>query len=328
MIPGFPYVARIAMLAQFCIVAWAFQASLDGPVQNVSRTKTVAQETGRQPLLRVASSLVLIPVHVTEVGGTSVTSLKKEDFLLFENGVPQVITHFAQDDAPVSAGVLLDISGSMKNKMTLASQAATSFFQFANPADEFFLVEFNSRPKLKVPFTQDWAEIVDEIEHAKASGQTALLDAIHLALAQMKHARNVRKALIVLSDGGDNFSRRNFNQLKSTLVEADVQVYSMGVFDRNYAVKHTSEERNGPRLLDQVAIHSGGRDFPVSDIEDLPAIGVEMARDLRNQYVLGYSPPTLAADGKYHRVELQLAPQYTPSLRAHYRSGYYAPNPE
>ena len=327
MIRGFPSVARIAMLAQCCTIACAFQAPLDGPVQIVPRAKPVAPEAARQPLMRVASSLVLIPVHVTEVSGTSVTGLKKEDFLLFEDGVPQVITHFAQDDAPLSAGVLLDTSGSMKNKMALASQAATSFFQFANPADEFFLVEFNSRPKLKAPFTHEWNEIVDEIGHAKAFGQTAMLDAIHLALAQMKHARNVRKALIVLSDGGDNFSRRNFNQLKSTLIEADVQVYAMGIFDRNYAVKHTSEERNGPRLLDQVAIHSGGRDFPIIDLEDLPQVGVQMARDLRNQYVLGYSPTTLTTDGKYHHVELQLAPQYTLNLRAHYRSGYYAPNP-
>ena len=250
-------------------------------------------------LVRVDSSLVLIPVHVTAASGAAVTDLKKEDFALFEDGVRQTITHFAKDDAPVSAGLLLDISGSMKDKMAKASEAAAEIFQFANPEDEFFLVEFNGRAKLTVPFTRDWSEISKEIAKAKTSGMTALLDAIHLGIAQMKHARNTRKALIVLSDGGDNFSRRNLRQLRATLLEADVQVYAMGVFDGNYAVKRTREEREGPKLLDKVALDTGGRDFPIGKMGDLPEIGVQIARQLRNQYILGYTPP---AHGRRRQV--------------------------
>jgi VWFA-related protein len=253
-----------------------------------------------------------------------VTGLKKEDFLLFEDGVAQSITHFVQDDAPVSAGILLDISGSMRNKMLMASEAATSFFKFANAEDEFFLIEFNARPKVKVPFTHNWRDISGEIASAKASGRTAMLDAIHLALTQMKHAQHARRALVILSDGGDNFSRRNLAQLRTTLIEADVQVYAMGVFDKDY-LKHTTEERNGPRLLGRVATDTGGREFPVGSLEELPDIGIQMARELRNQYILGYSPSTLAADGKFHSVNLQLVPLYTGYLRTYYRRGYYAP---
>jgi VWFA-related protein len=317
---GFTGVARMALLAQFCSPACAFQAS-SGPIEIVPRSAPKPVET---PILRVDSSLVLIPVHVTTEAGSSVAGLKKDDFALFEDGVQQTITHFAQDDAPVSVGVLLDISGSMKNKMAKASEAATEFFRFANPEDEFFLVEFNSRARLTVPFTRDWAGIAAQIAAAKPSGMTAMLDAIHLALGQMKHAANPRKALMVVSDGGDNFSRRSLRELKNTLIEADVQVFALGVFDGDYTVKHSPEERKGPGLLDRVAEDTGGRTFPLVSLEKLPDIGVEIARELRNQYVLGYTPAGQASDGKFHRVDLKLtAPNG--ELRTYYRQGYYAP---
>jgi Ca-activated chloride channel family protein len=328
MIQGFPYVVRIAILAQFCALGFAFQESAAGPLQTIPRAHPQAAitETAAQPVVRVNSSLVTIPVHVITASGASVTTLKKEDFVLFEDGVKQTITHFVQDDAPISVGVLLDISSSMKNKMEKASQAASEFFKSANTGDEFFLVEFNARARLKIPFTHDWSAISDEISHAKPSGMTAMLDGIQLGIAQMKHARNNRKALLILSDGGDNFSRRSVRQLKGTLLEADVQVYAMGVFDFNYSMKHTPEERNGPKLLDQMANETGGRDFPLLSLENLPNIGVQIARELRNQYVLGFSPAASIADGKYHRVNLQLAPQKAEGdLRAYYRQGYYAP---
>ena len=326
MMKGYLQAARIACLVQFCATGLAFQASSDGPLQTLPGLKAAkaVQADNSPALVRVDSSLVLIPVHVTAASGASVTDLKKEDFALFEDGVRQTITHFAKDDAPVSAGLLLDISGSMKDKMAKANEAAAEIFQFANPEDEFFLVEFNGRAKLTVPFTRDWFEISREIAKARTTGMTALLDAIHLGIAQMKNARNTRKALIVLSDGGDNFSRRNLRQLRATLLEADVQVYAMGVFDGNYAVKRTREEREGPKLLDKVALDTGGRDFPIGKMGDLPEIGVQIARQLRNQYILGYTPAAMAADGKYHQVNLKLTSSEN-DLRTYYRHGYYAP---
>jgi len=317
---GFTGAARLLLLAQFGAVVFAFPQASAGPIEIIPRT--VPQ--GQSPVVRVDSSLVLIPVHVTTAAGASVTSLRKEDFELFEDGVKQTITHFAQDDAPLSAGVLLDVSGSMRNKMAKASEAASEFFKFANAEDEFFLVEFNGRARLAVPFTREWPGIASQIAAAKPSGMTAMLDGIHLAIAQMKHAQHTRKALVVISDGGDNFSRRRLRELKANLIESDVQVYSLGVFDNDYSVKHTPEERNGPTLLDQVALDTGGRTFPVS-LDALPQIGAQIARELRDQYVLGYSPAA-ATDGKYHRVNLKLAPPAAESeLRTYYRQGYYAP---
>lgn len=323
---GFPYVLRIAVACQCCLTAYAFQGP-EGPLQIMPKAlPRVEAAPNPEPMLRIDSSLVLVPVHVITNSGASVTGLKKEDFELFEDGMPQTITHFSQGDAPVSAGILLDISSSMKNKMAKVAEAATEFFKFANADDEFFLVEFNGRAKLKVPFTREWSQISSEISAARTSGMTALLDAVHLGVAQMKKARNVRKALIVLSDGGDNFSRRSMRELTNTLIEADVQVYALGVFDRDFAQNHAPEERNGPRLLDQVALDTGGRDFPVVSLDNLPTIGVQIAHDLRNQYVLGFSPASSTADGKYHKVNLKLAaPNAESELKAYYRQGYFAP---
>lgn len=329
MIQGIPYPARIAvLLAQFCMAAFAFQQSSDGPLEVIPQRspKDMAVSASSLPVVRVDSSLVLIPVHVTTAGGASVTGLKKEDFVLFEDGRKQTITHFAMGDAPISVGILLDTSGSMKNKMAKASEAAREFFKFSNREDEFFLVEFNGRARLKVPFTRDSSQIAAEIGSARPSGMTALFDGIHLALTHMKHARNTRKALLILSDGGDNFSRRSLRELKATLIEADVQVYAMGVFDSNYQHKRSAEERNGPKLLDQVAMDTGGRDFPVVSVDDLPEIGTQIARELRNQYLLGFSPANAATDGKFHRIDLKLAmPNAERELRTYYRQGYYAP---
>ena len=317
---------RISIWLLLFLAPW-----LAGQVQIAPRAGSPRKtaDAGSSTTLRVNSSLVLIPAHVTTAAGSPVMGLKKENFALFEDGVPQTITHFSQDDAPVSVGVLLDTSGSMKNKMARVSAAATGFFRFANSEDEFFLIEFNNKPKLVVPFTSDWAAISHQIERARPFGLTALMDAIHAALNQMKHARYDRKAILILSDGGDNFSRRNLRQLRSTLIESDVQVYAMGIFDAGDSRKRPSEERNGPRLLNQVALETGGQEFPVFNADELSASSLEIARDLRNQYVLGYSPANPAADGKYRRVTLKLAPpDAAGSLHAYYRRGYYAPDEE
>ncbi len=187
-----------------------------------------------------------IPVHVTTPLGATVTNLARENFQLFEENAPQTITLFANDDAPMSIGLLFDASGSMKNKKQKVSEAAASFFKTANSEDEFFLVEFNDWAKLVVPFTSDVDELYSRIARVSPFGRTALLDGIHVGLQHMKKARNLRKALVILSDGGDNWSRHNLREVKNALIESDVQVYAMGIFDADSAIHHTREERDGP----------------------------------------------------------------------------------
>lgn len=275
--------------------------------------------------LRSDSSLVVIPTHVTTMSGSSVTSLTRDNFSLTEDNVEQPIIHFDKDDAPVSIGLLFDRSGSMRDKMEKACEAVTAFFKTANAEDEFFLVEFSDRAKLTIPFTPDSGLLFDRISRTKPFGMTSLLDAIHLSIGQMKKARNFRKAIVIISDGGDNWSRHSAREVRNALLESDVQLYSMGIFDRDYATKHEAETRNGPALLDELARQTGGRNFPVDDLNDLPSISARIGNDLRNEYLLGYYTGAMR-DGKYHQVRVNIsAPDDMPPLRAYYRKGYYAP---
>src|SRR6266446_4363382 len=275
--------------------------------------------------LQVDVPLVLIPAHVSTPLGAPVTNLARENFRLFEDGVEQTITHFASEDAPVSVGLLFDASGSMRDKMRKSFEAAAELFKSANVEDEFFLVEFNERPRLIVPFTRRSVEIYQRLLRAKPVGRTSLLDAIQLALLQMKDAPNPRKAIVILSDGGDNHSRYTESEIKGALQEGDVQVYAMGIFPSEGLAKRPREERGGPRLLEELTEETGGLHFPVENLNDLPAVCARIGAALRNQYLLGYSPANPARDGKYRRVKVVVeVPQNAPRLTIYHRQGYYA----
>src|SRR5260370_29615933 len=220
----------LVLTAFTCFQAFAFQLEdPSGPSRGIpaamaSRLKAMPDPRDMPRAdLRVDVPLVLIPVHVTTPLGTSVTTLNQENFRLFEDSVEQTIRAFAKEDAPVSIGLLFDTSGSMRNKMRKSVDAASELFKSANPEDEFFLIELNERPKLTVPFTPDADDVYSRLARARPSGRTALFDAIHLALTEMKQAHNLRKAIVILSDGGDNHSRHTERQIKDALREEDVQ---------------------------------------------------------------------------------------------------------
>src|SRR5579864_5380757 len=276
--------------------------------------------------LRVDTSVVLVPVHATSKIGTSITDLTEANFRVFEDGVEQKVTSFSKQDAPISVGLVFDSSGSMTRKIRKSAEAAAAFFKTANAGDEFFLVEFGERPKLVMPFTQDSDEIYRRIVQSKPFGRTSLIDAIHLALVQMKNARNARKAIVILSDGGDNRSRLTRREIKGALIESDVQMYAVGLFDRDGAAKHTPEEANGPRLLDELAAQTGGRVYPVDNLNDLESISATLGNALRDEYLLGYVPSIQIRDGKYREIKVSVVGSPgTPALNVSYRHGYYAP---
>jgi len=280
---------------------------------------------GDQATIRSGVSLVTIPVHVTTEQGFSLTNLAREDFQLFEDNTPQKIVSFSKQDAPLSVGFLLDASGSMRNRMRTASESAVAFCKTANRDDEFFLIHFNERPRLDIPFTSDPGEILRQVARVKAFGRTSLLDAISLALVEMKNARNSRKAIVILSDGGDNRSRHTAGQIRLAMSETDVQLYAMGIFDGALEeVSHPREEQNGPELLSALAAMTGGRHYPVSSFADLTPISERIGLELRNEYVLGYVSTNPELDGKYRRVQLKIKSPL-PALRTEYRRGYYAP---
>jgi VWFA-related protein len=300
--------------------ALAFQFPYDGPIAPRLRpdSKAVSPPVAD---LRVDVPLALIPVHVTTELGASVTNLQKDNFRIFEDGVEQKITAFSSEDAPLSIGLLFDTSGSMRNKIRKSAEAATAFFRTANADDEFFLIEFNERAKLTVPFTRDANLIYQHIMHTRPLGRTSLLDAIHMALMQMKNAKNLRKAIVILSDGGDNRSRYTEGEIKSAMREADVQVYALGIYDPDDQPKRTPEEKNGPRLLGELAHQTGGRDFTIHDLADLPSVCERIGADLRNQFVIGYAPSN-SDDSGYRHVKVTVSAPEMPPLRVYHRQGY------
>jgi VWFA-related protein len=276
--------------------------------------------------LRIDSNLVLVPVSVCDAMNRPVTGLEREHFKVFDDKVEQTVTHFAMDDEPLAVGLVFDTSGSMGSKLRRSRMAASAFFKTSNPEDEFFLVEFNDRPKLAVPLTRDFEEIQNQLAFAPSRGRTALLDAIFLALHEMKRSTRSRKALLIISDGGDNASRYSEAEVRSLVRESDVLLYALGIYEPNGGRGRSPEELGGPGLLAELAEQTGGRHLPVEDLSEMPDIAAKIGIELRNRYVLGYSLPNQPRDGRYHRVQVKLAPPHgLPTLKAFWRLGYYAP---
>lgn len=274
----------------------------------------------------VDTTLVVIPVTVTDPMNRFVLGLEKDNFQIFEDDVEQKVTHFSGEDAPLSVGILLDTSGSMDLKMETSRRAAAEFLKTMNAQDEAFLIEFSDQADVVQGFTSNMQDIQDHMTTLKAGGLTALLDAIELGVGEMKKAKNPRKALIVVSDGGDNHSRYTPADIKGVVKEADTQIYAMGVFEPNLFPGLPTEIVSGPKLLAQIADQTGGRAFGASDFSQLPGIAEKIAIELRNQYVLAYSPKNSQRDGKYRKVEVKMRSQKgLPALKARWRLGYYAP---
>jgi Ca-activated chloride channel homolog len=288
--------------------------------------KPVKEEVLPKADIRVNTTLVLIPVTVTDPLNRFVTGLEKENFKLAEDKVDQNIVSFSSEDAPISVGVIFDCSGSMSNKMDKSRQAVAQFFKTANPEDEFFLAQFNNNAQLVQPFTHNLEEIQNKLTFTQAKGQTALLDAIYMGLHEMKKAQNPRKALLIISDGGDNNSRYTTTEVKNLVKEADVQIYAIGIYESGPNRGRTPEEANGPGLLTEITEPTGGRQYEVDNINELPDVAAKIGVELRNQYILGYAPQNQERDGKYRRVQVRIIqPRGLPPLRAYWRTGYYAP---
>jgi Ca-activated chloride channel family protein len=274
--------------------------------------------------IRVDVDLVLVPVTVTDQMSRLVTGLEKENFVLMDNGEKQPIQHFSSEDAPISLGVIFDISGSMSNKIEKAREAVIEFFKTANPEDEFFLIAFNDKPMLIADFTNSVEDVQTHLVYTVPKGRTALLDAIYLGMTKMRQAKQQRKALLIISDGGDNRSRYTENEIKSMVKEADVQIYAIGIFDHS---PRSDEERYGPQLLAEVTDVTGGRTFTVDSPNQLTDAATKIGVELRNQYVLGYRPTKPARDGKWRKLRVKLnTPKGLPQLSVYSKTGYYAPS--
>jgi Ca-activated chloride channel homolog len=273
-------------------------------------------------LIRTSVELVLVPVTVTDGANRIVTGLGRENFHLFEDKHPQPIKELWEEDGPLSIGILLDVSGSMNDKFDRARDAVRALLEDSNPQDEFFLVTFANQPTLLRDFTQNTDEIQGSLLFAAPKGRTSLLDAVVLAVNNMKRARHRRRALVIISDGGDNRSRYTEKDVKALIKEADVLVYSIAVCDREV---RTEEERLGPELLAEISGVTGASAYALDNPNNLPRIAEHIAAELRHQYILGYSPSNSRHDGKWRKIKVSLAlPRGIPELHVQARTGYYS----
>jgi len=274
--------------------------------------------------LKVDVSLVLVSVTITDPMNRLVTGLDKENFQLFEDKEAQEIKNFSSEDAPVSIGVIFDMSGSMSSKIERAREAVVEFFKTANPQDEFFMIAFADKPQEVSDFTSSIEDIQGKLVYTVPKGRTALLDAIYLGVSKMRQARYQKKALLIISDGGDNHSRYTESEIKSTIKEADALVYAIGIYDHFMA---SPEEALGPSLLSEISELTGGRAFTIDNPNDLADVATKIGIELRNQYVLGYRPKKPGHDGKWRKIKVKLIPpKGLPPLRVYAKTGYYAPS--
>ncbi len=307
------------LAASLASPVWSQEETPAGPVHSEN-----SQRIEKGKALKAETDLALINVTITDPYGRLVTGLEQENFRAFEDGVEQEIVRFSGEDVPISIGVIFDMSGSMGDKIDKSRTAAVQFFRTANPKDEFLLINFNDRAQLTGPFTASVEDLQSRLMFTSAHGQTALLDGIYLGLSEMKGAHNTKKALLVISDGGDNHSRYTETDIRKYAREADVQIYAIGLYDEGGA--RTPEESLGPALLSELTEMTGGRTFAVTSLTDMPDIASKISMELRNQYVVGYRPSNRTHDGKWRKVKIKLRPpKGLPPLTVYSRSGYYAP---
>ncbi|HLK50084.1 MAG TPA: VWA domain-containing protein [Bryobacteraceae bacterium] len=310
-----PYVAVAAgalCLAFVPALRTAENAEFPGEprVSITPRAPRPSNANARNPAtIRLDVKAVLVPVTVTDAGDRPVEGLRKEDFQVFEDDVKQQIISYSMEDVPASVGLVFDSSGSMSNKIIPSVDAVEQFFQTTLPGDEFALVRFSDRPQFIGGFTPNIGEVSRWLHSLRAAGWTALNDAIYLGIQKMKGAKNARKVILVLSDGGDNNSRYSSREIRELVREAGVGIYSISFYQ-------------GSRLLEGISDETGGRLIHVHHLSDLPGAIEKLSRAIRSQYVLSYYSTKSQNDGKYHRVRVALN---QPALRISWRHGYYAP---
>jgi Ca-activated chloride channel homolog len=311
----------LPLLAQNSTEDVHIQPRIQPPVPKVANVEPVLGSHNKS--FKVDVDMVLVPVTITDPLNRLVTGLDRENFNLFEGKDRQEIKTFSSEDAPVSIGVIFDMSGSMSSKIERAREAVIEFFKTANPQDEFFMIAFSDKPEEISDFTNSVDDIQGRLMYTVPKGRTALLDAIYLGVTKMRQAKYPKKALLIISDGGDNHSRYTEGEIKSMVKEADILIYAIGVYDHYFP---TEEERLGPALLSDVTELTGGRAFTIDNPNDLADVSTKIGIELRNQYVIGYRPKNPVRDGKWRKIKVKLLPpKGLPPLKVYAKTGYYAP---
>ncbi|MGH9721343.1 MAG: VWA domain-containing protein, partial [Bryobacteraceae bacterium] len=309
----------VSLTAVAGLVPAADQARDENARVSVTPRAARPLRTGTPAAMRVDVGLILIPVTVTDTFGAPYSGLPRESFRLYEDGIEQNVKYFSVEDAPISMGVVFDASQSMSGRLDQSRQAVARFLTTAAPGDEYFLVEFNDAPRLLSKFTSDTDLLHQKLMGIRPKNWTALYDAVYLSIHQSRLAKNARKALLVLSDGGDNYSRYTEGEMKNLIREGDVVIYAIALSSGGLIKRHV-------RLMKQLAEETGGLCYEVDKLGELPTAVEKISAAIHNQYVLGYSPDDLPNEGAFRKIEVKLNPgaDQPARLRASWRNGYYA----
>ncbi|HJX01074.1 MAG TPA: VWA domain-containing protein [Terriglobales bacterium] len=281
---------------------------------------------GTPTRMRVDVEMVLVPVTVTDVKNHPVVDLSKQNFKLFEGQSEEKIQYFNTEDAPLSVGILVDLSSSMTDKIDEVRDAASEFFNNANPEDDYFVITFANKPKLLADTTQSSNDIHAALAAAKPKGNTALADAIYMGLAKLRSAKYSRKALLIISDGGDNNSRHSLREIKRLARESDAEIYAIDICDApSLLLTKKLEERFGRQWLTDVTESTGGRTITLDNPAAIPDAAARASRELRNQYILGYRPSRTTEDRKWRKIKVRVtrSNEFLP-VQVYYRTGYMA----
>ena len=295
------------------------QDSVEATANPVPAESLLGRNPHSKPL-HVDVNVVLVPVTVSDSKNRPVTTLKKQDFALFESDKPQEIRYFSTEDSPISVAILLDVSKSMSDKIDTERDALVEFFNNANPDDEYFAIAFSDRPRLLASSTQSIDELQRKLMTIAPGGPTAMLDAVYLAESKLRSARYERKAIVIFSDGGDNASRYTLREIKSLVHESDVEIYAIGLFDKFFV--GTLEEKLGKVWLSEITDATGGCTITVDSRTKVPQAAATISRQMRNQYVLGYRPDVAGAT-RWRKIKVSVTqPETEQRLHAHYKKGY------
>jgi Ca-activated chloride channel family protein len=274
--------------------------------------------------LKVDVDLVLINATVTDPQNRYVTGLEGEHFEIFEDRVEQELQYFSAEDVALSLGIVFDVSGSMKDKLSIARDAAVTFLKTGSPEDEYFLAEFSAKPSIAQDFTTDISRLQNQLIFTPAKGMTALYDAVYLALEKVDEGSNPKKALLMITDGEDNRSRYTFGNVREFVKESDVQIYSIGIV--NNWNSQLAMGRTGRALIEELSEVTGGRSFFPNSVYELEDITTKIAVELKNQYVIGYFSTNEGKDGKWRKVQVKVnPPRGLPRLTVRAKQGYYGP---
>jgi VWFA-related protein len=314
-------ISGIAVGLALLVLAMSAQVSIV-PRARPGSPAAGGESTARKPNLRVDTNLVLVPVTVNDELNHPITGLERENFRVLDDKVEKQITAFSTEDDPIALGFVFDTSGSMSKSIPQGREAAAQFLKLADTQDEFFLVEFDSRPRLAIPLTDETGQIGTEVLLTKSGGSTALIDALYMAVQEIRKSKKSKKALVLISDGGENNSRYTPKEIKTLVRESDALIYT--VILPGYHMDADAEA--GRSLMNQISEMSGAHMYEAGRAE-LADIAQKICIELRNRYVIGYSPGNTPHDERYHRIEVKvLPPRGLPKLRAHWRTGYYAPS--